>query len=320
MIPLFKGDIDQNLVNPEESSSMPAGKGRLLYSEGEGPECIWIEFHVVQSRAQIDWSEYLPHDGWVVCLNTSGDARIGNSDWTMDFSNGTLGVFRMPKREIKARIVREEGQLHEFVILSFPFSYLRRELESLTGELLPDVRKSVFENPEAAPDGGISLHGRPMRQSDRDFLRSILAPPVRPEASEFYYAAKLKECLSMFFFKPSGQGGDFFCVKQLRMASGRVGKVREYLRQHLDEASNLEKLGQVAGCSPSYLSRIFAESTGTTIIRYLRDLRIEKAAGLLLSGRYNVSEAAVEVGYNSLSHFSKAFKKVKGCYPSDYDG
>jgi AraC-like DNA-binding protein len=56
-----------------------------------------------------------------------------------------------------------------------------------------------------------------------------------------------------------------------------------------------------------------------TISQYVRKLRIEAAAELIVSGKYNISEAAVEVGYQSLSHFSKAFQQVKGCLPSKYE-
>ncbi len=45
---------------------------------------------------------------------------------------------------------------------------------------------------------------------------------------------------------------------------------------------------------------------------------MERAAELLRSGRYNVTEAATEVGYSSLSHFSKAFCETIGCCPVLY--
>ena len=50
--------------------------------------------------------------------------------------------------------------------------------------------------------------------------------------------------------------------------------------------------------------------TGLTISRYLRNLRLERAAELLHSGRSNVTEAALVVGFSSLSHFSKAFAQM----------
>jgi len=45
---------------------------------------------------------------------------------------------------------------------------------------------------------------------------------------------------------------------------------------------------------------------------------MERAAELLLSGKYNVTEAALEVGYSSLSHFSQAFCQTMGCCPGLY--
>jgi AraC-like DNA-binding protein len=50
----------------------------------------------------------------------------------------------------------------------------------------------------------------------------------------------------------------------------------------------------------------------------LRKVRMERAAELLRSGKFNVTEAALEVGYNSLSHFSKAFCDTFGCCPCFY--
>ena len=45
---------------------------------------------------------------------------------------------------------------------------------------------------------------------------------------------------------------------------------------------------------------------------------MERAAELLKSGKYNVTEAALEVGYSSLSHFSQAFCQTMGCCPALY--
>lgn len=63
---------------------------------------------------------------------------------------------------------------------------------------------------------------------------------------------------------------------------------------------------------------IFSEFTGIPIGKFHQLLRVKKAAELLKSGRFNVSEASLEVGYNSLSHFSKAFTEVMGCRPSEF--
>lgn len=98
----------------------------------------------------------------------------------------------------------------------------------------------------------------------------------------------------------------------------RVEKVNEWLRDHLDEPLDLKTLAQAIGCAPHYLSRLYSAQTGKTLSQQLRALRIEEAADLLDSGRYNVTEAAFEVGYNSLSHFAKAFAQERGMKPSAF--
>ena len=84
------------------------------------------------------------------------------------------------------------------------------------------------------------------------------------------------------------------------------------------EPADAGNIGAEVGCSPFYLSRIFSREVGHTIPQYLRNVRMERAAELLRTGRYNVTEAATEVGYSSLSHFSKAFCETIGCCPVLY--
>jgi AraC-like DNA-binding protein len=86
----------------------------------------------------------------------------------------------------------------------------------------------------------------------------------------------------------------------------------------LAEPPSLEEIGREVGCSPFHLSRTFSQETGMTIPQYLRKLRMERAAELLRSGSHNVTEAALEVGYSSLSHFSMAFCQTMGCCPGLY--
>jgi AraC-like DNA-binding protein len=109
-----------------------------------------------------------------------------------------------------------------------------------------------------------------------------------------------------------------FCTRQQRAACERAGRVREILSKCLADPPSLEELGRLVGCSAFYLSRQFSEATGLTIQQFLRQARLEHAAELLRTGKSNVTEAALAVGYNSLSHFSAAFREMFGCCPGLY--
>ena len=151
----------------------------------------------------------------------------------------------------------------------------------------------------------------------QQLIGRLLHPPVFLRARPLWYQSKVLELMADFFFERQGQD-EFFCDRQKRVARERVNRVAAILTQRLVEPPSLEEIGREVGCSPFHLSRIFSKEMGMTIPQYLRQLRLERAAELLRSGKCNVTEAAFEVGYNSLSHFSAAFHEMFGCCPGLY--
>ncbi len=149
-------------------------------------------------------------------------------------------------------------------------------------------------------------------KSTRDFIEEPLAGPCQPAWRE----AKAVE-IATHALTPTTIEVFPVTVKN-HLATRRVDQVKQLLADNLEHPPTLAQLGKMAGCSPFHLSRIFSEQTGTTITRHLRDLRLEKAAAILREGKSNVTEAAMEVGYSSLSHFSKAFAEKFSICPYAY--
>lgn len=109
------------------------------------------------------------------------------------------------------------------------------------------------------------------------------------------------------------------CCRKERVALQRIEAVKKILMSDLSQTPSLNQCASAANCSATYLSRTFSEYTGMTISRYLRNLRLEKAAELLRSGNYNVTEAAMAVGYSSMSHFSKIFAEMFETCPCSFE-
>jgi AraC-like DNA-binding protein len=63
---------------------------------------------------------------------------------------------------------------------------------------------------------------------------------------------------------------------------------------------------------------MFKQSTGMTFTDYLARLRVEKVKSLLLNPHIRISEAAFQVGFQSLSQFNRVFRKVAGESPTTY--
>lgn len=92
----------------------------------------------------------------------------------------------------------------------------------------------------------------------------------------------------------------------------------EYIDKHYREQMSVSDISRALGTSTSYLSRIFKETTGETIIRTINNKRIEKAKMYLKETDYKVYEIADILGFENVTYFSRFFKKHIGLSPKDY--
>ena len=99
------------------------------------------------------------------------------------------------------------------------------------------------------------------------------------------------------------------------MSPGRVQRVIDHMRAHVDEALSLAQLAQVGGLSPSRFVSAFREATGQPPYRFLVRLRIEKARELLEHTDLSVIEVGLRCGFEQPSHFATMFRKATGLAP-----
>jgi len=85
-----------------------------------------------------------------------------------------------------------------------------------------------------------------------------------------------------------------------------------------DTSISLDKVAKIVNISPNYLSAIFSQEIGQTLIEYLTNKRIDEAKRMLRQTDKRLSEIAIAVGYKDPRYFSFVFRKVTGCTPSDY--
>ena len=69
---------------------------------------------------------------------------------------------------------------------------------------------------------------------------------------------------------------------------------------------------------PSYLSALFKQETGSTLIDYINTQRVNRAAQLLVQNNHTIAAVAEEVGILDVNYFTKIFKKTLGVTPTRY--
>ena len=93
----------------------------------------------------------------------------------------------------------------------------------------------------------------------------------------------------------------------------------EYITENYSDASiRNAQLAQICGLSTVYFRKTFETVFGSPPIRYLHELRIQKAKAILSGDYDSISQVAESVGYGSVYHFSKMFRSYTGQSPSDY--
>lgn len=95
-------------------------------------------------------------------------------------------------------------------------------------------------------------------------------------------------------------------------------EAREYAEKYYIEGITVQKIADYMKISPVYLSHVFKNQFGYSLIKYLTDLRIGNAQTLLSETSLSVTEIAHMVGYNSTNNFYLSFRKVTGYAPSEY--
>lgn len=84
-----------------------------------------------------------------------------------------------------------------------------------------------------------------------------------------------------------------------------------------DDAFNVEKLCRNIGISRTQLYRKVTAVTGRSPVVFIRDVRLNRALTLIKENKYNLSEIALEIGYNNPSYFSKCFRDKYGVKASN---
>ncbi len=97
-----------------------------------------------------------------------------------------------------------------------------------------------------------------------------------------------------------------------------IKRAKEFIQAHHTEDISLGVVAKAVNTSTFYFCKMFKKVTGLNFTDYVSRVRVEKAKNLLLNPNLRISEIAYEVGFQSLTHFNRVFKRVVGQSPTEY--
>jgi len=98
----------------------------------------------------------------------------------------------------------------------------------------------------------------------------------------------------------------------------KVEKIIQYMHQNVKHKVTLPELSEQVHLSAFYLSRVFKNTTGYSVIEYFNKMKIDKAKELIIEGNKKIKEVAQELGFTDEFYFSRIFKKIEGISPSEF--
>ncbi|MCB9759466.1 MAG: AraC family transcriptional regulator N-terminal domain-containing protein [Alphaproteobacteria bacterium] len=231
-------------------------------------------------------------------------AQVGDDVFVYDTDNYLVTSVPLP---VLSQIV-EAAPERPFLSLAIDF-----ELEAVR-EIMTHAGDALAPSATEPPQRGLAAC--PVTDPIRDIAARLLDLLDRPEDVPVLAPLYRRELL---YHVLKGPRGGF--LRAAAMGHGQQRAIAEVLTTiHTDctRSFTVAGLAAVASMSESVFFEAFKSVTAATPMQYIKRLRLQEAHRQITLGLNNVSGAAYEVGYNSLSQFSREFTRVFGANPSAY--
>lgn len=97
-----------------------------------------------------------------------------------------------------------------------------------------------------------------------------------------------------------------------------VRNAKSFIHEHLAEPMSLEAVASAVNVSPFHFCKLFKRATGLTFTDFVNRARVEKAKRMLMKPAARITEVAYDVGFQSLSHFNRSFRRIADESPTEF--
>ena len=149
-----------------------------------------------------------------------------------------------------------------------------------------------------------------------DAIKNIKA--AETEKYEYFQLKVYSDMYGLFYYLFSRKYIKILDVENKSKKYRALVRVTNYIDEHYTEGISLDEVAGQTGISRYYVSHLFKELMNTTFVGYVNELRLNRAAMLLVTTDKPIIEIASISGFNNLSNFNRAFKMHFNKTPSAY--
>ena len=248
------------------------------------------------------------HDFWEMVYIDKGRVEIRRDGEPLDLSQGEI-VFHNPNEFHSIKALNSEPN---FFVISFVCnSPLMNQLEgyyTTVDKTLKGFISSIIKEAESAYK---------IPKNDPS-LKKLIKKPSASVGAEQLIKTYLEQFLILLIRNMLEQDKVSLFPSKESMETHLVSCVKEWVRDRAEQSFRIEELCRTLGYSRSYLSKLFHEQTGETIIGYAVREKIRRAKELIREGRFNFTEISDRLSFDNPQYFSRVFRRVTGMTPTEF--
>ena len=236
-----------------------------------------------------------------------GNASVELSGETYSMHHGSMVLFQ-PGTEYT--IYPDETV--DLIVFDFD---LTQDFSNIATSMIPSPT-SAFVPEQAHPVLSFSdaeLYDEPVFFDNVTFIEPLLREIVSEfQEKRLYYAGKTSTLLKSVLFELARYS------KLDTKSNTLVTQIMQYIDANISGQITNGDLGVYFNYNPNYLNRLMLRHTGKTLHKYVLQQRIALSLKLIQTTNMTIAEIAMQLGFNSPSHFSYCFKKEMGFSPMQF--
>ncbi|MGN0915702.1 MAG: AraC family transcriptional regulator [Succinivibrio sp.] len=202
---------------------------------------------------------------------------------------------------------------------SFVDVSLKSPFISMTFELDKEILSSLFDRVDLKTSHNVDYGASLNQLSDRMIDVLISIAELEANGSDLDLNVLRRPLFEQFFYYviSSSHGAYLYAALNSSAISSGIQECILYLRKNYKKELNMEMIAKdIAFMQPSTFFKNFKKVTGLSPLQYKKRLSLVEAKRLIVEDRLSATAAAYEVGYKSISQFSRDFKEVFEIPPS----
>lgn len=234
-----------------------------------------------------------------------GAIRLYTPSGMMDYIPGQYSVSEIDT-PLSGRVLTF-SEKKDFIALAIAFTWndVVSVVLELDGDLAEKIANADMEDDVTAQADAdvIAAVGRLLAAMDKPMPLAFLGRHIRRE---------------ILFYILCGSCGSQFLQSMIHMQqAGEIYEVNRWIKEHFRDSFTVEQLAEQRSMSVSLFHQRFKNAVGMGPLQCQKRLRLTEARRLMLDEGCNVTEASLEVGYESVSQFTRDYRKLYGYPPKE---